>query len=50
VSVDLLAVCVVEVEVEAAEDEVAVLLMVHTDVDDLEEVLLDVHGLLDHQV
>jgi uncharacterized protein YlaN (UPF0358 family) len=49
-SVDLLTVCVVELEVEAAEDEVAVLLIVQTDVDGFEEVLVEVHGLLDDQV
>jgi uncharacterized protein YlaN (UPF0358 family) len=49
-SVDVLTVCVVEVEVEAPEDEAAVLLVVQTDVDGFEDVLLDVHGLLDDQV
>jgi hypothetical protein len=33
---DLLTVCVVEVEVEVAEVELAVLLIVHTDVDGFE--------------
>jgi hypothetical protein len=41
---------VVEVESEVELDELAVLLIVHTDVDGFEEVLLDVHGLLDDQV